>query len=1472
MWLIRFAMGRPITLMVAVIAIVLGSFLAISRMKVDIFPDLNLPVIYVIQPYGGMDAAQMEGFMVSEYEQHFFYISGIDHIESRTIQSASIMKIVFRSDVKNMASAMTQVQAQVERSRAYMPPGTVAPFVLRFDAGNVPVGYLVLSSTSKQVAEIQDLAFVRIRPMVSTLPGVLTPPPFGGNQRTIVMHLNKERMEAYHLSPDELVDKLATGNMITPSGIVRTGNLQRIVRINSTVDDINDLLNIPVTAGPGPSVLLGDVGTVEDSTDIATGYGLVNGKRAVYIAVAKRADASTVAVVNGVRNALPKMQAQLPDDINISFQFDQSTYVTEAIAGVLSEGALGALLTGLVVLLFLKDVRSAIVVVMNIPFALLAAILALWLSGQTINIMTLGGLALSVGILVDEATVAIENIHTHLDRGEPLNQAIYTACVEVVTPQLLAMLSVVSVFLPAFFMEGSTQALFIPLSLAVGFAMIASYVLSNTFLPIVAAWILKPSAHVHDGAKAPDFLDRAKTAYVATLERLMKVRIPIIAGYFAISTAICLLLFPILGREIFPTGNPSSFQLRLKAPTGTRIEHTETVAHRALDIIQHEVGEQNVKVSIGYVGTQPTTYAISNLYMWTSGPQEAVLLVSLRSDAHLNMMALKERLRADFAKQLPEVSYVFEAGDIVNQIMNFGSATPIEVDVNGHDFAQNEEYARRVEAAMRKLPELRDVTVTQPLDYPTIDIRIDRARAGQFGLNVRDIGRTVVASTYSSRFVAPVFWRDPQGEAYQVQIDVPQNEMSSLHDVENIPISGSLSGKQIYLRDVADIGYNKMVGEYDHYNKRRQISIVANLASDDLGRAATQVQHAIDSVGAPPKGADVNIRGQVPSMHDTFNSLLVGVCFAVICILLMLVAYFQSIALSLVVVSIIPAIFAGVLAILLLTGTTINVQSFMGAIMSVGVGVANSILVVVFQEQARRAGSDSTSSAISGASSRLRPVLMTSVAMIAGMIPMALGMGEGGERQAPLGRAVVGGLAASTVSVLFILPLIYSWVQNKKGTALSSLLPDFVVQRGTTETTKTSTLSLILVGVLAITVLSGCDSSDRHDKPISAQPASNAPPVLASQQVQTRKLERQTKIAGELVAYEDVSLYPKIDGYVKWIGVDRGTRVKKGEIIIRIAAPEIEAKVAEARAKADRAKSVVLTAKSKLSSARSNVKEAEAKLGAANITYKRFKKAGTIPGVMADNEIDQAEKMALAESSHVASLKDAVLAAQSEVEAAQSDYAAAQQALHATEDMKEYLSVRAPFDGLITARNVHPGSLVKPSSDMAMVRCQNLSRLRLVVPVPEVAVSGLREGAQAAFTVPAYPTKLFHGTISRLGHALDVRTRTMPVELDVSNAEGGLEPGMYPMVQWHIDRPYETNFVPQSAVGHALSKTYVDVLDGGKVKVVTVTTGQTMDDWIEVFGDIHPGDIVASRASEDLTNGMVISTTPELMQTAGAVH
>jgi multidrug efflux pump subunit AcrB len=926
-----------------------------------------------------------------------------------------------------------------------MPPGTVTPFIIRYDVGSVPVGFLVFSSATRSLGEIQDLVYSRVRPVVSTTPGVSTPPPFGGNQRSIVITIDARKLAEYHLNIEDAVQAVNDGNVIMPSGIVRTGDLQRMASINSVVGNIQNLGNIPLQKVSGTQVVyLRDIASFQDTTDILTGYALVNGRRTVYMAISKQASASTLSVVEGVKKNLPYMQSLLPAEIKVSFEFDQSVYVTEAVLGLLMEGGIGALLTGGVVLLFLQDIRSSLIVVLNIPFALLAAVVGLWMCGQTINLMTLSGLSLAVGILVDEATVTIENIHSHLGKNSPLLPAIYNASLEVVVPRLLAMLSVVSVFTPSFFMVGATRSLFVPLSLAVGFAMFASYILSGTFVPVMSGWLLKSHKANENNHKAPSdrgFMERVGKGYQRLLIRLSHLR-AIVITVFIVACLSSVLLYPTLGREIFPAGNPKGFQLRLKAPVGTRFEKTEEITKQILDMIGDEVGPDNVEVTVSYVGSQPPSYAITNAYMWTSGPQEAVMLVAFYDKAKIQIKPLEDKLRARFAETFKDCDFTFEAGDIVNKVMNFGAATPIQVDVDGPNYDKTTEFSYKLLAALKQLKGLRDVGIVQPLNYPTVNVKVDRVRAGQLGVTVRDVGHALVASTYSSRFVTPIYWRDAKsGLSYQVQVQVPQGDLDSSQAVGAIPIkTGNFAGP--FIRDVAKVDFGTMPGEFDHYNMRRTISISANLANDDLGGAADDVQKAIDSLGEPPRGIKVTSRGQVPTMNITFYALSLGVGFAVVAIFLLLVSFFQSVSLALIIVSVVPAILFGALLSLFLTHTTLNVQSFMGAIMAVGVGVANSILVVVFAEEKRSLGISAKAAAITGAAARLRPVLMTSIAMIAGMVPMALGMSEGGDRTAPLGRAVIGGLVVSTNAVLLVLPMVYSLVQKKASRKGVSLLPE----------------------------------------------------------------------------------------------------------------------------------------------------------------------------------------------------------------------------------------------------------------------------------------------------------------------------------------------------------------------------------------------------------------------------------------------
>jgi len=1037
------AMRRPWTVVVLILSVVLGSVLALRRMPRDIFPTLGIPTIYVAQPFGGMDPAQMEGFLTYYYEYQFLYITGIEHVESKSIQGAAIIKLQFHPGT-DMSAAMAETVSYVNRARAFMPPGTVPPFVMRFDAGSVPVGNLVFSSETRSVAEMQDAALNLVRPLFATLPGVSAPPPFGGSARSIVVNVKPDRLRAYNMSPDEIVAALTAANTISPSGNMPIGKKYPMVPLNSVVKNIKDLESVPILTGIYPAVFLRDLATVQDASDIITCYALVNGRRTVYIPVTKRADASTLSVVNSVKQNLAKFQSVVPGDVKVSYEFDQSPYVTRAIAGLTMEGALGALLTGLVVLLFLRDWRSALVVVLNIPLALTGAVVALWISGQTINIMTLGGLALAIGILVDEATVTIENIHTHLARGSSIARAALEATRETALPRLLAMLCVLAVFIPTFLMTGAAKAMFSPLSLAVGFSMVGSYLLSSTFVPIISTWTIRGhrKQETENPAKGGLSFARFQNAYKKGLQRVVRFRRLVVGPYLIAAGLVIVFVGRQLGTEIFPRVDAGQLQLRLRAPTGTRVEGTEAIALEVLELIKKEVGAENVAITLGFVGVHAPSYPINLVYLWNGGSEEGVLQVQLKAGAPVRIEELKERLRSKFAKELHEVSFSFEPSDIVSRVMSLGASTPIEVAVSGPNLAADRQFAEKVKEKLQKIPTLRDVQFGQSLDYPTVEVNVNRERAGIMGVKMDEVSRSLVAATSSSRFVVPNYWADPNsGVAYQIQVQVPQSSMNSIEEAQNLPVSYR-DGTSILLRNIASVKDGTTIGQYERYNMQRMVTVTANISASDLGSVTEEVAQALKDLGAPPPKVSLALRGQVVPMQQMFDGLKTGLLLAVVVIFLLLLANFQSVRLALIVVSTIPAVIAGVALSLWLTGTTLNIQSFMGAIMAVGVAVANAILLVTFAERSWMSGAVPADAAVEGAQSRLRPILMTSLAMMAGMMPMALALGEGGEQTAPLGRAVVGGLAAATIATLLVLPSVFTILRGRTGARSVSLDPD----------------------------------------------------------------------------------------------------------------------------------------------------------------------------------------------------------------------------------------------------------------------------------------------------------------------------------------------------------------------------------------------------------------------------------------------
>jgi multidrug efflux pump subunit AcrB len=1051
---------------------------AVRNIKIDIFPDLNLPVLYISHPYGGFTPNQMEAYFAKNYVNLLLFVSGVKSIETKNIQGVTLMKLTFYQGV-NMAQAAAEVTSFTNRAQAIFPPGSQPPFIIRFDASTLPVGQLVLSSTKRNNNELLDLANVYVRSAFTTIPGLISPAPFGGNIRTVVVKVDPGLLRMHNLTPDQVVEALRLNNQATPAGNVRIGDYNYLTPTNTTIKNIKDFADIPIFKGSVQNLYLRDVATVEDGADVTAGYALVNGKRSIYMPITKSADASTWEVVQNLKKAIPRFQALLPEDVKLSYEFDQSVYVINSVKSLITEGVIGAILTGLMVLLFLGDRRGALIVILTIPTSIISGVLFLYLFHQTINIMTLSGLALAIGILVDESTVTIENIHQHLAMGKPKALAIWDACKEIAFPKLLILLCILAVFAPAFTMTGIPGALFLPLAMAIAFSMITSYFLSQTFVPVLANWLMK--AHTHKSAKdghelsdeeeyasqgfsAAEELDtwdqkkhllekgsgeggrltgfeKFRNRFLRFLDGLFRLEKPIVIGYVLIVCAAVALLFTNIGRDVLPKTNGGQFQVRLRAADGTRLERTEEKTLKVLHVLENLVGKENIKVTSAFVGQHPGQFSTSPIYLFMSGPHEAVLQVALNEDYKENLDALKERFRDSIKTNIPDLRVSFEPIELTDKILSQGSPTPIEVRVEGKDKKVNEEYAQKVIDKLKQITYLRDVQLAQPTKYPAIDINIDRTRAAQLGVSIADISRSLIASTSSSRYTEKNLWIDPKSnQSYGVQVEIPENQMTSIDDIKEIPVLTNQD--RPVLGDVAEANEVTTYGENDNIGAMPYLSVTANLNNQDLGTATSNVKAAIESLGELPRGLTIETKGLTEVLTDTLGSLQTGLITAIVVIFLMLAANFQSFKVSLVVLSTVPAVLLGSLGMLVLTGSTLNLQSYMGMIMSVGVSIANSVLLITNAEHLRMHNGNALLSAKESAALRLRPILMTTVAMVMGMIPMASGLGEGGDQAAPLGRAVIGGLIASTIAALLVTPLVFSWMQTKTSTKSVSLDPE----------------------------------------------------------------------------------------------------------------------------------------------------------------------------------------------------------------------------------------------------------------------------------------------------------------------------------------------------------------------------------------------------------------------------------------------
>ncbi|QDV34715.1 efflux RND transporter permease subunit [Tautonia plasticadhaerens] len=1057
-----FAMRRPITTLMLVVALISGGSLAYSRMRVDIFPSLNTPKIYVYLDFVGMSPAQIEGFIVNQLELYFQYVDGIEDIDTKNIQQVSLCELSFFPGT-DMGQAMAQVVAMSDRAMSWMPEGTLPPMIMRMDAGSVPVGYLVLESTETTIGRMGDLAQNIIRPLVQkNVPGTVAISPFGPNMRSIVVNVDPEKLLAYELTPEHVIDALARGNRVVPSGNVYIKDSMPIVANNATVDDIQRLGTIPLKLED--YVFLRDVATFEDDTDITYGYALVNGKKSVYLPIIKKDTASTLNVVADIHKSMHLFQDVVPEDVKVSFEFDESPTVLAAVESVATEGLIGATLTGLMILIFLGDPRSVIVVVSNIPLALLGSLLGLWMTGNTINIMSLGGMALAIGILVDEATVTIENVHVQMKHTSNIATAVLRASNATAVPRLLALLCILSVFIPAFIMGDPLRSLFVPLTLGVGFAMISSYLLSSMFVPIMSVHLLKAHRHHAGQEEKKGLFDRIVSGYSKGVGGLVAARWVVVPAYLIACVLVLAGLGLQVGTELFPQIDSGEFVLRFRPPPGSDYELTREMAVKCLEEIEAEAKVENLAITMGFVGQVAPNFGIDNMLLFMRGPDDGQLRVAFTDGSGITLDAFRERMR----KVLPEkvipwmadrlergglpaeeakrqaglCTFGFEPGDIVTQVMSFGSSTPIAVRVIGTDLKLIRGHAEKIADAMRQIPFLRDVQFEQTLDYPTVEVEIDREKAGLSGVRVEDVGRALNMATVSTRFSSPNYWIDKAtGFDYLVQVQVPPRRMVSPDDIGRLPVESVNPLVNLMVRDVATVSTGQRPGQYDRSMSQRYLTLTANVEGEDMGRASRQVASAIAAAGDPPRGVRVIPLGQLPPMEEMFQALGVGLSVAVFVILVLLTAYFQSPRLAVVSISAVPGVLAGIATMLYFTNTSLNIESFMGSIMCLGVSVSNSVMLVTFMDEHWKAGMPSREAAVVGAGERLRPILMTACAMTVGMVPMALALEKGSQMQAPLGRAVIGGLVMSTFATLLVVPSVFTLLIGKRSPRSPSIDP-----------------------------------------------------------------------------------------------------------------------------------------------------------------------------------------------------------------------------------------------------------------------------------------------------------------------------------------------------------------------------------------------------------------------------------------------
>jgi multidrug efflux pump subunit AcrB len=1043
MWIVNIALRRPLTFIVAAILILLATPFVLLRMPTDIFPEINIPVVSIIWSYNGLDATDMAQRIVTVSERSLTTtVNDIDHIESSSLAGVGVIKLYLRPGA-SVPMAVAQAVANVQQTLRVLPPGITAPLVIKYSASSVPIIQLGLSSDTLSEQQLNDLGMNFLRPQLVTIPGTAVPYPYGGKSRVIAVDLDTQALLAKGMTPADVVNVVTAQNLILPSGTAKLGATEYQVDVNGAPEAISELNSIPVSTKNGSTTYLSEVAHVRDGFSPQTNVVRQDGRRGVLQPILKNGGSSTLQIVSDLRKMLPLAAASLPKELRITPLFDQSVFVKSAITGVIREAAIAAALTAAMILMFLGSWRSTVIIAVSIPLSILSSIVLLSICGQTINLMTLGGLALAVGILVDDATVTIENIERHLHLGTPLEEAILTGAGEIAVPALVSTLCICIVFVPMFFLSGVAKYLFVPLAEAVVFAMMASYLLSRTLVPTLVKFLMANVSH-HEVNSSPNLFHRVQGRFEAGFERLR-------AGYVAVLQAVlarrslfvtiflgaCIAscgLFLTLGRDFFPSVDSGQIRLHMRGPTGMRIEETAKLADEVEGTIRQVIPASDLDTILDNIGLPVSGINLAYSNGGTIGNADAEILIALKEGKHGNTRDYVRTLRTELARKYPGAEFFFQPADMVTQILNFGSPAAIDVQFAGNDPVKLRSIANNLSYRMRKIPGAVDVHVYQLDNNPGIDLRMNRTQIQQVGLNATDVAENMLDSLSGSFQTSPSFWLSKNGVVYNVAVQSPQYRINTLDDLLRTPVSHVGSGYPTQLlANLVQVKPEIQPAVVTHYNIMPTVDIYADVDGRDLGSVSGQIQKLIKQVQPTlPRGARVTLRGQVQTMNSSFLALGVGLVMAIVLVYLLIVVNFQTWVDAFIIITALPAALAGIAWMLFFTETTLSVPALMGAIMTMGVATANSILLVSFARERLAAGCDALTAAYEAGATRIRPVMMTALAMIIGMIPMALGMGDGGEQNAPLGRAVIGGLLFATFSTLLFVPSVFALLHRKR--------------------------------------------------------------------------------------------------------------------------------------------------------------------------------------------------------------------------------------------------------------------------------------------------------------------------------------------------------------------------------------------------------------------------------------------------------